>query len=225
MVYPEWIERHKELLETHRQTLIVHLQQQAKMGVYTPPYIIQGIAEARQHIAQIKHDLRATGVVVADLALDDHWSDAHFTAHDIPQGGENNITITGSIINGDVVSGSTTKTINNYYSPNRTNIQNQHRNPFLPLHQAIRVNIPAQRQQEAMAKASQMQAAVREPDLDLAELALALRWFQVNYPAMQYIISAIFDHADIMHTIASNGKTKDVYQLLKSIFADRKNAE
>lgn len=223
MAYPEWIEGHNVRLETHRKTLMAYLQQQAAMDVYTPPYVITGIDEARRQINQIKHELRAAGLIIADLPIDAQQQTAASSTNYPQQSVQAPIFITGSTINGDVVSGNTTKTVNNYYSHNQSSNQNQQLGPFLPLHQAIRVNIPVQRQQEAAAQASQMQAAVNV--LDLAQLELTLQWFRSNHPGLHYIIRAIFEHPDIRYTIASAGNTKDVHQLLKSIFADKEHAE
>ncbi|MBK9941929.1 MAG: hypothetical protein IPP13_09965 [Kouleothrix sp.] len=58
------------LLRTHRQTLGILLEQQAKLGVYAPAGVLIGIAEARASIAQAKVALRDWGVTVDDLPND-----------------------------------------------------------------------------------------------------------------------------------------------------------
>jgi hypothetical protein len=57
----------QQLLAAHRRTLAIYLQQQAELGrAYSPPSLINGIAEARSNIRQIKQRLRDVGVVIAD---------------------------------------------------------------------------------------------------------------------------------------------------------------
>ncbi|HEU5098669.1 MAG TPA: hypothetical protein VFU22_06610 [Roseiflexaceae bacterium] len=59
------------LLQAHRQTLGVLLEQEAKIGpAYAPPAIANGIAEARAAIARAKRALREWGVAVDDLPDD-----------------------------------------------------------------------------------------------------------------------------------------------------------
>ena len=58
------------LLRTHRQTLQLLLDQQAKLGVYAPPGVLIGIGEARQAIGEAKAALRGWGVPVDDLPAD-----------------------------------------------------------------------------------------------------------------------------------------------------------
>jgi hypothetical protein len=60
------------LLQAHRRTLGVLLEQEAKLGAaYAPPAIANGIAEARAAIAQIKRALREWGVAAEDLPDDE----------------------------------------------------------------------------------------------------------------------------------------------------------
>ena len=57
----------EELLAAYRQTLRTHLRQRATLSTaYTPPGVLQGIAEARANIRRIKSVLRNWGVVVDD---------------------------------------------------------------------------------------------------------------------------------------------------------------
>jgi hypothetical protein len=59
------------LLQAHRQTLAVLLQQQAQFGeAYTPPAIVHGIRSARASIAQIKQSLRGWNIPAEDLPSD-----------------------------------------------------------------------------------------------------------------------------------------------------------
>ena len=46
------IDATQELLRTHRQTVQLLLEQQAKLGVYTPPGVLIGISEARQAMSR-----------------------------------------------------------------------------------------------------------------------------------------------------------------------------
>jgi hypothetical protein len=66
----EDIDATQALLRTHRQTLQLLLDQQAKLGVYAPPGVLIGIGEARQAIGQAKAALREWGVAVDDLPAD-----------------------------------------------------------------------------------------------------------------------------------------------------------
>ena len=60
------------LLQAHRRTLGVLLEQEAKLGAaYAPPAIATGIAEARAAIAQAKRALREWGAAVDDLPDDE----------------------------------------------------------------------------------------------------------------------------------------------------------
>lgn len=60
------------LLQAHRRTLAVLLEQEAKLGAaYAPPAIANGIAEARAAIARAKRALRDWGAAVDDLPDDD----------------------------------------------------------------------------------------------------------------------------------------------------------
>jgi hypothetical protein len=62
------IENQRALLAAHRRTLSIHLNQLALRGGegYTPPEVINGIAEARANIRRIKQTLRGWGIKVAD---------------------------------------------------------------------------------------------------------------------------------------------------------------
>jgi hypothetical protein len=50
----EEIEFQMRLLNIHRRTLRVYVEQLAKLQLNTPPYVIHGIGEARSAIARIK---------------------------------------------------------------------------------------------------------------------------------------------------------------------------
>src|SRR5262245_286639 len=58
-------------LASHRQRLALLLQQQARLGAYTPPYVLIDIQEAQSAIHRIKEQLRADGVPVEDEPNDD----------------------------------------------------------------------------------------------------------------------------------------------------------
>jgi eukaryotic-like serine/threonine-protein kinase len=58
-------------LAEHRQRLVLLLQQLAKFGVYTPPYVIIDIRAAQNAIRRIKDQLRAAGVPVDDQPDDE----------------------------------------------------------------------------------------------------------------------------------------------------------
>src|SRR5690349_3267213 len=58
-------------LAYHRQRLALLLQQQAKFGVHTPPYVLIDIQEAQSAIHRIKEQLRADGVLAEDEPNDD----------------------------------------------------------------------------------------------------------------------------------------------------------
>src|SRR6266545_1378766 len=58
-------------LASHRQRLALLLQQQAKLGAYTPPYVLIDIQEAQSAIRGIKEHLRAADVAVEDEPNDD----------------------------------------------------------------------------------------------------------------------------------------------------------
>src|SRR6188472_1967972 len=67
----EDIAEQRELLQAHRQTLDILLDQQTSFTPrYTPPSIVNGIIEARREIVRIKQTLRDWGVEVADRAID-----------------------------------------------------------------------------------------------------------------------------------------------------------
>jgi hypothetical protein len=67
MLSPEEIDEQQQLLATHRRTLAIYLQQQAQIGqAYSPPALINGIDETRQHIKRIKETLKVSGTVVPD---------------------------------------------------------------------------------------------------------------------------------------------------------------
>jgi|GEM_PF-2083209 len=69
------INAQREQLEAHRKTLATYLKQKALLGfAYTPPGVIHGIDQAREHIRRIKSTLRSSGVVVED-SPDDEASD------------------------------------------------------------------------------------------------------------------------------------------------------
>jgi eukaryotic-like serine/threonine-protein kinase len=58
-------------LASHRQRLALLLEQQAKFGAYTPPYVLIDIQEAQSSIRRIKDQLRADRVRVEDEPNDD----------------------------------------------------------------------------------------------------------------------------------------------------------
>jgi hypothetical protein len=63
----EVIADQQKLLMTHRRTLAILLEQQAQhTTAYVPTSIVHGIAEARDHIRQIKATLHSWGVTVDD---------------------------------------------------------------------------------------------------------------------------------------------------------------
>ncbi|MDQ2995499.1 MAG: NACHT domain-containing protein [Chloroflexota bacterium] len=70
MLNQDDIDNQQALLAAHRRTLAVYLHQQAALGVLTPPGVVNGIAEVRDQIGQIKAVLRA-----ASVAVDDHPND------------------------------------------------------------------------------------------------------------------------------------------------------
>ncbi len=53
-------------LALHRQRLALLVHQQAKLGAYTPPYVLIDILEAQRAIRRVKEQFRADGVPVAD---------------------------------------------------------------------------------------------------------------------------------------------------------------
>lgn len=73
MATPEDIEEQLKLLEAHRRTLRVYLQQQAQLSLLTPPGVINGIEDAREKIRHVKQALRNWGVVVEDHPSDEPY--------------------------------------------------------------------------------------------------------------------------------------------------------
>jgi hypothetical protein len=68
---PDEIAHELSLLRTHRDVLLIYLQQQAIHGpANTPPATLISIDEARHHIHNIKNYLRAYGVEVRDERID-----------------------------------------------------------------------------------------------------------------------------------------------------------
>ena len=68
----EEIAQQQALLETYRRTLAVYIQQQATIGrAYSPPALINGIAETRSEIKRIKALLQAANVPVSSDPDDD----------------------------------------------------------------------------------------------------------------------------------------------------------
>jgi|HigsolmetaAR201D_1030396.scaffolds.fasta_scaffold11062_2 hypothetical protein len=66
-VTDEDIADQRELLESHRRTLHIHLKQRAQLtSAYEPPVVEHGIREARAAIKKIKETLRGWGVPVED---------------------------------------------------------------------------------------------------------------------------------------------------------------
>jgi hypothetical protein len=67
MLSDDEITEQQQLLAAHRRTLAIYLQQQAEIGrAYSPPSLMNGIAEARTNIRRIKQRLRDAGVATAD---------------------------------------------------------------------------------------------------------------------------------------------------------------
>ncbi|HET9222958.1 MAG TPA: hypothetical protein VFO07_10660 [Roseiflexaceae bacterium] len=67
MLSPEEIAQQQELLAAYRRTLNVYLRQLAEIGrPYSPPGLVSGISDSREHIRRIKQTLRAAGVDVGD---------------------------------------------------------------------------------------------------------------------------------------------------------------
>jgi hypothetical protein len=63
MLSSEEIAEQQQLLATHRRTLAVYLRQRAQIGqAYSPPALINGIDETREHIRRIKEALKAAGI-------------------------------------------------------------------------------------------------------------------------------------------------------------------
>jgi hypothetical protein len=68
----EDINQQTVLLEKHRQTLFIYLEQQAALGTaHTPPGVIHGIRDARTHIRYIKQVLRNWKVDAPDKPYDE----------------------------------------------------------------------------------------------------------------------------------------------------------
>jgi hypothetical protein len=67
MLSPEEIAQQQELLAAYRRTLNVYLRQQAEIGrPYSPPGLVSGISDSREHIRRIKQTLRSAGIAVSD---------------------------------------------------------------------------------------------------------------------------------------------------------------
>lgn len=93
------IDATQELLRTHRQTVQLLLEQQAKLGVYTPPGVLIGISEARQAMSQAKAALRDWGITVEDLPSDQASEPAESPlpgASAAPIGGDTIIGVVGA---------------------------------------------------------------------------------------------------------------------------------
>jgi hypothetical protein len=72
MTMQEDIEQQQRLLATHRGTLAVYLERQARQGLaHVDPEIVHGIDEARLQIRQIKETLHGWGVAIPDHPDDD----------------------------------------------------------------------------------------------------------------------------------------------------------
>jgi hypothetical protein len=71
----EDIQTQQGLLNAHRQTLALYLQQSALLGAaYIPPGVAHGIADARRNIRNIKATLREWGVPVVNHPNDEQIS-------------------------------------------------------------------------------------------------------------------------------------------------------
>lgn len=67
MLSPEEIDEQQQLLAANRRTLAVYLEQQALLGrAYSPPALINGIADTRRTIKHIKAILSATGATIPE---------------------------------------------------------------------------------------------------------------------------------------------------------------
>jgi hypothetical protein len=67
----EAIDQQQKLLVQQRHRLALLHEQQAKLGAYTPPYVVIDIREAQAAIGSIKAALRAGGALVEDAPIDD----------------------------------------------------------------------------------------------------------------------------------------------------------
>jgi hypothetical protein len=81
MASKEDIQYQRELLKAHRATLRDLIMKEAMFGkAHTPPYITNGICEARANIARIKDTLDAWGVFIPDAPGD--IAPASLSAHE-----------------------------------------------------------------------------------------------------------------------------------------------
>src|SRR6266545_5158333 len=86
MCSQEEIAQQRELLEIYRRTLAHHLRQIASLGAaFTPPYIVNGVYEARANIERIKIFLRSYAVPVEDLPTDKAQSGEQIPARIVPR--------------------------------------------------------------------------------------------------------------------------------------------
>jgi hypothetical protein len=76
MLSDDELTQQQQLLAAHRRTLAIYLRQQAEIGrAYSPPSLMNGIAEVRANIQRIKQRLRDAGVAVADYPDDSESPD------------------------------------------------------------------------------------------------------------------------------------------------------
>lgn len=66
MADSETIANQESLLNQHRRRLVILLEQQARLGDYAPPHIRLDIEDVQRSIHEIKTQLRAWAVAVAD---------------------------------------------------------------------------------------------------------------------------------------------------------------
>jgi hypothetical protein len=72
MATQEEISQQRQLLESYRKTLFIYLEQRAMFGAaFTPPGIMNGIAESKIEIRRIKDILRSWGQVIEDHPNDE----------------------------------------------------------------------------------------------------------------------------------------------------------
>jgi hypothetical protein len=72
------IDQQFRLLEAYRSTLLIYLEQRAKLGAaFTPPGVINGINESKKEIQRVKDILRNCGQTVIDHPNDDIDLSAH----------------------------------------------------------------------------------------------------------------------------------------------------
>ena len=72
MTDAEAIDQQQQLLLAYRRTLVHLLKQAAQFGApFVPPQVANGIAEARAQIRVLKAGLRASGIAIDDMSIDE----------------------------------------------------------------------------------------------------------------------------------------------------------